>query len=75
MEIWVADQQSQTQLNIIGVTREDLRSYLCVAKNSLGEMSRRIKLTGNICLSLSALTCDMTALCREHRPPHREAAH
>ena len=46
MEIWVADQQSQTQLNIIGVTREDLRSYLCVAKNSMGEMSRKIRLTG-----------------------------
>ena len=25
VEIWLADQQSQTQLNIIGVTREDLR--------------------------------------------------
>ena len=42
----MADQQSQTQLNIIGVTREDLRSYLCVAKNSMGEMSRKIRLTG-----------------------------
>ena len=46
VEIWVGDQQSQTQLNIVGVTREDLRSYLCVAKNSLGEMSRRVKLSG-----------------------------
>ena len=66
MEIWLADQQSQTQLNIIGVTREDLRSvliilsiviihhspyyylrsYLCVARNSMGEMSRKIKLMG-----------------------------
>ena len=26
VEIWLADQQSQTQLNIVGVTREDLRS-------------------------------------------------
>ena len=30
MEIWLADQQSQTQLNIIGVTREDLRSGLII---------------------------------------------
>ena len=68
MEIWLADQQSQTQLNIIGVTREDLRSvlslyfiiyqhnffylrsYLCVARNSMGEMSRKIKLTGKTSL-------------------------
>ena len=48
MEIWVADQQCQTQLNIIGVTREDLRSYLCVAKNSRGEMSKKIRLTGKL---------------------------
>ena len=50
VEIWLADQQSQTQLNIVGVTREDLRSYLCVARNSMGEMSRKIKLTGKTSL-------------------------
>ena len=65
MEIWVADQQSQTQLNIIGVTREDLRSYLCVAKNSMGEMSRKIRLTGNI-MSSVLCHCDLAALSRGH---------
>ena len=55
MEIWLADQQSQTQLNIVGVTREDLRSYLCVARNSMGEMSRKIKLTGKASLPYSII--------------------
>ena len=49
VEIWVADQISQMQLNIIGVTVDDFKTYRCVAKNSMGESMKKIRLLGNCC--------------------------
>ena len=55
MEIWVSDQITKMQLNIIGVKRQDLRTYRCVADNILGRREGKIAVTGEIS-SLSALT-------------------
>ena len=53
VEISVADQLTQMKLNIFGVTRKDYRTYRCVAKNSLGEMTRKIRLVGKSCKFLN----------------------
>ena len=46
MEIWVADRVTKMQLKILGVTRSDLTTYRCVARNILGQQEGRISLTG-----------------------------
>ena len=46
VEIWVSDQITKMQLKIIGVKRQDLTTYRCVAKNILGEREGKIILTG-----------------------------
>ena len=46
VEIWVADRLTKMQLKILGVTRADLTSYRCVARNILGQQEGRISLTG-----------------------------
>ena len=47
VEIWVSDQITKMQLNIIGVRRHDLTTYRCVANNILGEREGKIVLTGS----------------------------
>ena len=37
---------TKMQLKIIGVTRPDLTTYRCVARNILGQQEGRISLTG-----------------------------
>jgi hypothetical protein len=44
----VNDHVTKMQLNIIGVRREDLDDYRCVAKNSLGETDGKIRIYGEI---------------------------
>ena len=46
VEIWVADRVTKMQLKILGVTRSDLTTYRCVARNILGQQEGRISLTG-----------------------------
>ena len=46
MEIWVADRVTKMQLKILGVTRSDLTTYRCGARNILGQQEGRISLTG-----------------------------
>ena len=42
----MADRLTKMQLKILGVTRADLTSYRCVARNILGQQEGRISLTG-----------------------------
>ena len=51
MEIWVADQVAEMQLHLARLTRADLRTYRCVARNNMGEMSRTLRLTGGAVMS------------------------
>ena len=46
VEIWVSDQITKMQLKILGVKRQDLRTYRCVANNILGETEGKVTLTG-----------------------------
>ena len=51
VEIWVADQVAEMQLHLARLTRADLRTYRCVARNNMGEMSRTLRLTGGAVMS------------------------
>ena len=46
VEVWVADRVTKMKLKILGVTRSDLTTYRCEARNILGHQEGRISLTG-----------------------------
>ena len=62
VEVWVADQMTKMQLKITGVSRSDLTTYRCVARNILGQQEGRISLTGGGDRRGPALT--KTCICR-----------
>ena len=70
VEIWVADQIAQMQLNIVGVILDDFKTYRCVAKNTMGESIKKIRLLGNCCHTV-VVFCMIISLALLDPPEHR----